>query len=600
MRPLPLRVFGDRDFDVGFRARFAEIVIVAAGICAFLYFGKDVLVPIALAVLLTFLLAPLVRKMQQLRIPRAAAILLTVLLSFAVLFSVSSVIALQITQLMTNLPRYENNLREKVRSLRLTASVGGPIESAADLLKDLDSELKQPESTSAQQPVVEAKPIPVEIREPEMGPLKTLSSFVVPLLPPLVHSGIVLLFVIFILFQREDLRNRFIRLAGMGDLQKTTAALDDAGRRLSRLFLMQAAINVTYGVFIGFSLWLLGVPGAILWGVLTAFLRFIPYIGSILSAIFPVLIAAAVSDGWTLPLLAALLFLITEPILGHFIEPMLFGHSVGLSPAAVVVAAAFWTALWGPVGLILATPLTICLVVLGRHIESLGFLDVLFGAEPALSPAQMFYQRMLASDQLEAVEQAQEFLKEGELAAYVTDIAVPGLMLAQKDHERKSLSLHHQNEIATSFSEVLDEIYLPADQDAVEDNRILLIPARGPLNFAATVAFSAYLKASGVPHIMLPQAALMPGNADSANFKGALTACICYLVAPAEAHHDYFTKRVVSYVKGVPITGVAWSHEEGKLNLDTPAQMLAKLRHQLEVSSSEAQHVAEEHAPAAA
>ena len=262
------------------------------------------------------------------------------------------------------------------------------------------------------------------MRQPDPGALESLKALISPLLHPLATTGIIVIFVIFILLQREDLRNRLIRLAGSHDLQRTTAALDDAANRLSRLFLIQLLLNGTFGVIIGTGLWLIGVPSAILWGILAAVLRFVPYIGAAIAAAFPLALAVAVDPTWSMLLWTLALFLIVEPIVGHVIEPMVYGHSTGLSPVAVVASATFWTALWGPIGLVLATPLTVCLVVLGRHVERLEFLDVMFGDRPALSPPEIFYQRMLAGDPTEASDKAEEFLKERSLAPYYDEVAL--------------------------------------------------------------------------------------------------------------------------------------------------------------------------------
>src|SRR4029079_2187784 len=213
--------------------------------------------------------------------------------------------------------------------------------------------------------------------QPDPGALQTLVALITPLIHPLTTTGVVIIFVIFILIQRQDLRNRLVRLAGAQDLQRTTAAIDDAGQRLSRLFLTQLALNAGFGLVIGTGLWFIGVPSAPLWGMLAMILRFGPYIGAVIAAIFPLILAAAVDPGWTMVLWTAALFLTVEPLAGHVIEPLLYGHSTGLSPVAVITSATFWTWLWGPIGLILATPLTICLVVLGRHIDRLKFLDVM-------------------------------------------------------------------------------------------------------------------------------------------------------------------------------------------------------------------------------
>jgi predicted PurR-regulated permease PerM len=264
---------------------------------------------------------------------------------------------------------------------------GGCARAASDcsLCLEWDSSgLSAPPQNSP--PGQEARPIPVEVRQPPPTALENIGTLISPLLRPLTTTGITAIFVIFILLQREDLRNRFIKLAGGHDLQKTTVALDDAATRLSRLFLIQLAVNTVFGVVIGAGLWIIGIPSPVLWGILAAILRFVPYIGAVIAAVFPLALAAAVNPGWSMLLAAAVLFLVVEPVVGHVIEPLVYGHSTGLSPVAVVASATFWTALWGPIGLVLATPLTVCLVVLGRHVERFEFLDVMFGDRPALSP----------------------------------------------------------------------------------------------------------------------------------------------------------------------------------------------------------------------
>ena len=267
-----------------------------------------------------------------------------------------------------------------------------------------------------------------------------------------------MIFVIFILLQREDLRNRLIRLAGAHDLQKTTLAIDEAGYRLSRLLLAQLALNAGFGLVIGLGLWLIGVPSAPLWGLLAMALRFVPYIGAVIAAILPLIVAAAVGEGWSMVLWTAALFLIVEPLAGHVVEPMLYGHSSGLSPVAIVVSATFWTWLWGPIGLVLATPLTICLVVLGRHVDRLEFLEVLLGNEPALSPSQLVYQRLLAGDPVEVIDQAQEFLKEKSLIEYYDDVLLEGIRLAGLDARKGLLEEDRAVRIKETVAEVLEDL----------------------------------------------------------------------------------------------------------------------------------------------
>ena len=251
------------------------------------------------------------------------------------------------------------------------------------------------------------KPIPVEVHQPDLTAIELAQRIVTPVVDPLSTTAIVLIVSIFILLQREDLRDRMIRLFGSSDLHRTTIAMNDAARRLSRYLLTQLAVNAAFGVIIATGLAFIGIPSPVMWGVLGALLRFVPYIGAPLSAVMPLALAAAVDPGWSRLLWTASLYLVVEPVMGQMVEPLVYGHSTGLSPFAVVVAATFWTWLWGPIGLILSTPLTLCLVVLGRHVARLEFFDVLLGDRPALTPVESFYQRMLAGDPDEVHDHAE-------------------------------------------------------------------------------------------------------------------------------------------------------------------------------------------------
>ena len=469
-----------------FRARTSEELIallsaVATAILAviimmLLYFGREIIIPIALAILLSFVLAPLVGLLQRVRIPRGLAVVSVVVIAFAFIFAMGSLLATQLAQLAGDLPRYQSTISEKIQSFRETTAGRGTLERASGMLKDLSKELDKPKEAvsalgaGANPKAAPLKPVPVEVRQPDPSALESLQSLISPLLHPLATTGIIVIFVIFILLQREDLRNRLIRLAGSHDLQRTTAALDDAASRLSRLFLIQLLLNGSFGVVIGAGLWLIGVPSAILWGILAAVLRFVPYIGAVIAAAFPLALAVAVDPTWTMLLWTVALFLVVEPVVGHVIEPMVYGHSTGLSPVAVVASATFWTALWGPIGLVLATPLTVCLVVLGRHVERLEFLDVMFGDRPALSPPEIFYQRMLAGDPTEASEKAEEFLKERSLSSYYDEVALKGLQLAQADVERGALDPERLIKIRDAVSEFANNISEQDDRPPPKSN----------------------------------------------------------------------------------------------------------------------------------
>ena len=585
-----------------FRARTAEELIgllsaVATAILAviiimMLYFGREIIIPIALAILLSFVLAPVVGLLQHIRVPRGLAVVSVVILAFALIFALGSLLASQLTTLAGDLPRYQSTISEKIQSFRDTTAGRGTLERASGMLKDLSKELDKPKDSASPRgagtsltpkTLAPLTPVPVEVLQPDPSALESLQSLISPLLHPLATTGIIIIFVIFILLQREDLRNRLIRLAGSHDLQRTTAALDDAAARLSRLFLIQLLLNGTFGVVIGAGLWLIGIPSAILWGILAAVLRFVPYIGAVIAAAFPLALAVAVDPSWSMLLWTLALFLVVEPVVGHVIEPMVYGHSTGLSPVAVVASATFWTALWGPIGLVLATPLTVCLVVLGRHVERLEFLDIMFGDRPALSPPEIFYQRMLAGDPTEAAEKAEEFLKERSLSSYYDEVALKGLQLAQADAERGALDHERLTKIREAVREFTNDL---SDQDdrpppkvssttdaeatsAVEsvaedapyeslpvlskedlptdwqgDHPVLCVAGRSLIDEAAAIMLGQLTTAHGLAARVEGAEALSTTNVFRLETTGVAIICLVYMDATGPAHMRYSVRRL--------------------------------------------------------
>jgi predicted PurR-regulated permease PerM len=566
--------------------------ILAVIIIAMLYFGGEIFVPIALAILLSFVLAPMVELLQRIHVPRGLSVVSVVILAFALIFALGSLLATQLTQLAGDLPRYQSTISEKIQSFRDTKAGSSTLERASDMLKDLSKELDKPNNAASARtssPVLGPKaagpqaPVPVEVRQPDPGALESLRSLISPLVHPLATTGIIIIFVIFILLQREDLRNRLIRLAGSNDLQRTTAALDDAAARLSRLFLTQLIVNGAFGVVIGIGLWFIGIPSAILWGILAAVLRFVPYIGAVIAAAFPLALAVAVDPGWSMLLWTLALFVVVEPIVGHVIEPMVYGHSTGLSPVAVVASATFWTALWGPIGLVLATPLTVCLVVLGRHVERLEFLDVMFGDRPALSPPEIFYQRMLAGDPAEAAEKAEEFLKERSLASYYDEVALKGLELAQVDAERGALDQERLTKIRDAVSDFASDLSDRDDrppakvsltndaeassavesvaEDAANENLpvlskedlppewqaehpILCVAGRSLIDEAAAIMLAQLSTAHGLAARVEGAEALSTTNIFQLKTTGVAVVCLVYLDGSGPAHMRYSVRRL--------------------------------------------------------
>lgn len=591
MRPVARQPFKPRTTEelMALLSAVATAILTVI-IISMLYFGRDIFVPVALAILLSFVLAPLVGILQRIHVPRGLAVVSVVVVAFMLIFTMGSLLAAQLTQLAGDLPRYQSTISEKIQAFRDTKAGRGTLERASDMLKDLSKELDKPkDAPSTRSPGMiagsntSAPPVPVEVRQPDPGALESLRTLISPLIHPLATTGIIIIFVVFILIQREDLRNRFIRLAGSSDLQRTTAALDDAASRLSKLFLTQLILNGAFGVVIGTGLWFIGIPSAILWGILAAALRFVPYVGAVIAAAFPLALAVAIDPGWSMLLWTLALFLVVEPLVGHVVEPMVYGRSTGLSPVAVVASATFWTALWGPIGLVLATPLTICLVVLGRHVERLEFLDVMFGDRPALSPPEIFYQRMLAGDPTEAAEKAEEFLKERSLASYYDEVALKGLQLAQADAERNALDQERLTKIRDAVSEFAADL---ADQEdrpparsssttdaeassAVEgvaenaanehlpylrketlppdwqgEHPVLCVAGRTLIDEAAAIMLAQLSTEHGLAARVEGAASLSTTNVFRLDTTGVAIVCLVYLDAHAAAHMRYSVRRL--------------------------------------------------------
>ena len=593
-----------------------SLAILVAMIVAVLYMGREVFVPIALAILLSFVLAPPVNLLQRMGVPRVLAVIGAVLSAFAIIFGLGSLIATQLNRLAGDLPRYQTTIENKIQSVKGVTGGSSTLERAAGVLKDLSKEIDKPKAgptSDVQTPVLtplrpkSVTPVPVEVRQPDPSALENLRSLIAPLVSPLATTGIIVIFVIFILLQREDLRNRLIRLAGSRDLQRTTAALDDAAGRLSRLFLNQLLINTGFGILIGVGLWLIGIPNAVLWGILATVLRFVPYVGSIIAAAFPLALAVAVDPGWWMLAWTALLFFVVEPAVGQVVEPMVYGRSTGLSPVAVVASATFWTALWGPIGLVLATPLTVCLVVLGRHVERLAFLDVMFGDRPALSPQEIFYQRMLAGDPTEAADKAEEFLKERPLSSYYDEVALKGLKFAQADLDRDALDAARLSKIRDTVFELVDDLSDQADREPVGDQAtndaeaaaavevvatdpghgdlpilqkadlrpewrgeqpILCIAGRTPLDEAAAIMVAQLCTVHGLAARVEAAEALATNNIFRLDTRGVALVCLSYLDASNAAHIRYAVRRVRRKLPAAIIMVGCWTLEGDEERLE--------------------------------
>ena len=582
------------------------VVVVAS-----LYFAREVFIPLVLAVLLSFVLAPVVKFLRRLHLGRVPSVIAAVMLALFIITGAATVIGSQVADLAGNLPQYQTTIQKKVASLQ-----EGFLGRATEFLRRANHQIQQASdqaaapttSPSSQIPAEKApKPTLVKIQEPDPSPFSLVQQILGPIVHPLTTLGIVIIVVIFLLLQRADLRNRMIRLFGSSDLHRTTVAMDDAASRLSTYFLVQLALNAGFGVLIGVGLWFIGVPSPVLWGVFAALMRFVPYVGALLSGLFPLALAAAVDPGWSMVAWTAALFLIAEPLFGHVAEPMLYGHSTGMSPFAVIVSTLFWGWLWGPIGLILATPFTVCLVVLGRHVERLEFLDVLLGDRPPLTPIENFYQRMLAGDPDEAVELGEQMLKERSLSSYYDEVALKGLQLAANDFSRGVVSVQQLENVKVSTRALVDELAGRPDEEPPSDSKpkdqsevptlaekvhpkneavpgqapplearppswrgdapVMCIAGRGPLDEAASAMLAQLLDKHGLGARVVPHGDVARDRIRTLDVKGVAMVCVAYLdISGNPAHLRYLIRRLQEKLPGKPIVVGLWPMEDAVLS----------------------------------
>jgi predicted PurR-regulated permease PerM len=560
----------------------AAVVVITA-----LYFARVMLVPLALAVLFTFVLAPLVSVLERIRIPRFLAIFLVVGITVSGLGVMGWTVGNQLIDVTNQLPSYKTNIKEKIDAIHNPKN--RRLDKAADAMKELGKEITDnppvpnepgtlPKNSSGgkntqQQP----KAVPVQVFQPASNPMESLNSVITPL----GSAVIVLVLTIFMLAGREDLRNRFIGLVGLGHLNLMTQALDDAGSRVSRYLLLQLVINACFGVVIGLGLYFIGIPNSMLWGVVAALLRFLPYVGSPLSAVLPILLSLAIFPTWTGPVATIGLYLIVEMLVGNFLEPLIYGAHTGISSFAILFAAIFWTLIWGPIGLLLSTPLTVCLVVLGRHVPALHFLNIMLGDQPVLLPEAHYYQRLLASDQVEAKQVLEEYLKTNSLEDLYDSVLIPALALAEQDRHHDDLDEITEQFICKSTKELLDELgdksrepataemgKAHSDLAALSDPKIRVPP---PSHVTSVVCIPARDEADEIVGIMLSQLLERAGYRAQAvsigttaemlsQVKEAAPDIVCISALPPFAllHARDLYKRVRSNVPNVKIIVGLW------------------------------------------
>jgi predicted PurR-regulated permease PerM len=550
---------------------FLTLVLVTVA----LYLAQQVLIPVALAVLLAFVLSPVVGWLQRRGLPRALAVAVAVVLAFTVLMAVGLTITWQLESLAKDLPQYEGNITSKLAAAR-DATRGTFLENFYTFFQRVRQEL-QPGQPAAPERGAGAYPgeDPEEARQPSPPPAAQEPSFGLPQVQAIVSPAVELtasavlavVLVIFMLVGREDLRNRVVRLVGPGQLVSTTRAIDDSARRLSRYLLMQACTNAVVGVLLTVGLWLMGVPYFLLWGFLAFALRFIPYAGTWSVAILLAVFCFATSEGWWQPLGAFGYFAAIEVLMSQVAEPLLFGHTTGVSPVALVIAIAFWTWLWGPVGLMLSIPLTTCLAVLGKYLPQLQLFDILLGDEPVLDEPTRYYQRLLARDQDEATELVEAYLQEHDLAETFDWLLLPVLVWAKRDHERGELPPEDEQfvfEVTRSILEDLaDRREAPAEGTAGRAQvTVLGCPARDKADELALEMFRLLAASAGCRLEPLSARALSAEVLARVQKEGPAVACVAAVPPGGLAQALYLTKRLRRQSRDLKILVGLWGQEE--------------------------------------
>jgi predicted PurR-regulated permease PerM len=557
------------DSGSGLTVKF-QTAVIAAVVMGGLYVGQPWLMPLALAVLISFALSPLVAGLRHIRLGHIPAVVVTMLFAVVVLGSIALFTGSQLAKLAGELPYYQSNLAAKINSVVGNTVHNGTLARLRQAAENLAEQVAGPhraETDTETGPAENMTPVPVVIARTSLSPLAVAQALVGPLLQPLALVALVIVFVGFILFQKDDLRDRIVRLAGSGDMQRTTVALEEAAARLSRYLFLQTSINTIFGLLIGGGLWLTGIPNAGLWALMAALFRFVPYVGVPLAALFPASLALAVDPGWSMLAWVVGLFAALEFIAGQIIEPLLYGRSMGLSAVAVVVAAVFWTWLWGPVGLLLSTPLTMCFVVLARHVESLKFLEVMLGDRPPLTAEQSLYLRMLADDPDEASEEADHFLRHNTVSAYYDQVAARALMLAQADVNRGVLDERRQAHIRDAIRGLVDNLAahgdseeppMPPPPESWRGRPVLVVAGRGALDEAAGILVGDMLAKYGLGARLISADQASAAQIGELDTEGVRLVCVSYLEPGTFKNARYQVRRLRKTIPGVPVIALFW------------------------------------------
>ena len=476
----------------------AAALTVAALVVAALVLGQAILIPLAGATIVSFILAPIVRWLAARGLPHGLSVAGVLGLTIALLVAATMVLSVELLSITARVDDYRENLIAKVRTVAAVGRDDGALRRAADAIDRLTEAVGRELGKSPRNAVGSTGPKDeaIVVQAADETPSGTIARYS-ELAEPAAKLALLVLFTLFLLLQHQDMRDRIVRVFGIDNLTETTSAMSDAGKRLSQLFLAQALMSTAYGIMVGLVLWIAGVPGALLWAVLSGLMRFVPFIGSYIAAIPPILLAASVDPGWGLAIFTAVFFLVSELVMGNLVEPLVLGRRVGLSPFAMIAAASFWTLVWGTVGLLLAAPLTMAFMVLGRHVPGLAFVSILLGDEPALEPAQELYHRLLSGDTLAAVDQFETASAASSLAQATDRLMLPALVLASADARSARLSSEQAITIRRAVEEAIELIPSLARPDGRDDDEIdvLVVPARGEIDVTAAIFLASLVSA---------------------------------------------------------------------------------------------------------
>jgi predicted PurR-regulated permease PerM len=520
----------------------ALVIVVAV-----LYLAREVLIPLALAILFSFVLAPGVRFLERWRLGRVGATFVMVIAGCAILGAVGWVAADQAVSLAAKLPEYRQNITEKIRALRAPSK--GDLGKAAKALKEIEKQ------AAPERP-------PLAVKETPGSPYEALVAFAAPFAKPLATALAVIVFTILMLLNRESMRERLIGLIGAGRINLTTQALNEVGYRVSRYLYMQLVVNAMFGIPFGVALYFIGIPNALLWGMLAVLLRFIPYAGVWIAVAMPALLAFAISNDWSMVGWTLGVFLALEAVLVYVVEPLLYGKSAGLAPMAIIVAALFWTWLWGPLGLLLATPLTVCVAVMGRYIPELGFLNTLLGVEPVLSPPARLYQRLVAFDQEEASDLVESSFKEEGAEQFYGELLLPALRLIERDRHADAIEPACERAIFDSLRQILEDLPVEPAQKIP----CCIVAAHDEADQIAGIALATASGATLIPFPLLANEVMQEIEQGGCN-----AVCISAVPPQAATHASHLAKRLRRRFPDLKLVVALWT------DLDNPERTTGRL-----------------------